>query len=1128
MRATAILNTIQRFLLFLNSKPIEGPGTSSQIGNQRAMKASYMPSRTLQRQSVTAAVLLAAFLAFAIFSISCGGGGATNAAPATFDPPAASLSPASLSFGAQPVESSSSAKTVTLTNSGNAALSITSLAVSGANANNFVESDNCGSSVAAGANCAINVTFKPVAPGTATATLNVVDNASANPQSVSLSGTGAAAAVSLSPASLSFGNLALGTVSAAQTIILINSGNAALSIAGLAVSGANAGNFIETNNCGSSVAAGANCAINVTFTPSVIGAATATLNISDNVSGSPQTVSLSGTGASTAPAITVSPASLAFGSLSVGTASPAQTITLTNSGTAALSITSLAVSGSSASNFVESDNCGSSVAAGANCAINITFTPSASGPATAALYIADNVSGSPQTVSLSGTGTAAAVSLSPASLAFGNLAIGTVSAAQTITLTNSGNAALSITGLSVYGANAGNFVESNNCGNSVAAGANCTISVTFKPSASGAATATLGVADNASGSPQAVSLSGTGTAAAVSLSPSSLAFGSLAIGTTSAAQTITLSNPGNAALSITGLAVSGANASNFVQTNNCGSSVAAGANCTISVTFSPSASGAAAATLSVADNISGSPQTASLSGTGTSTAPAVSLSPPSLAFGSLAVGATSTAQTITLTNSGNSALNITSLAFSGSNASNFAQTNSCGSSVAAGANCTISVTFKPSASGAATAALSIADNVSGSPQIVSLSGTGTSTAPAVSLSPASLAFGSLSVGIASTAQTTTLTNSGNAALNVTSIAVSGTNASDFAETNNCGSSVAAGANCTISVTFKPTTAGTRTASVTLTDNASGSPQTVSLTGTGAASSASLSPTSLTFASQTVGASSPAQTITLTNSGNAALSLTSIAVSGANSSDFAETNNCGSSVAAGANCTISVTFKPTAAGTRTAAVTLADNATGSPQSVSLSGTGAAPAASLSPTSLSFGNEAVDMVSSSQVVTLSNTGSASLSISSIAFTGADATDFTEADTCSPAVAAGGTCTIAILFTPAASGTRTATLSITDNASGSPQSVALSGSGTHDVMLSWTASTTPGVMGYNVYRGTTSGGESATPLNSSPITSTTYTDENVTAGATYYYHVTAIASNDVTQSAASNETSATVPSP
>ncbi|HXW14776.1 MAG TPA: fibronectin type III domain-containing protein, partial [Terriglobia bacterium] len=101
-----------------------------------------------------------------------------------------------------------------------------------------------------------------------------------------------------------------------------------------------------------------------------------------------------------------------------------------------------------------------------------------------------------------------------------------------------------------------------------------------------------------------------------------------------------------------------------------------------------------------------------------------------------------------------------------------------------------------------------------------------------------------------------------------------------------------------------------------------------------------------------------------------------------------------------------------------------------------------------------------------------------------------------------------------------------SIADNASGSPQSVALSGSGTHDVMLSWTASTTPGVMGYNVYRGTTSGGESSTPLNSTPISTSTYTDESVTAGTTYYYYVTAIAANGTTQSADSNETDATVP--
>ena len=324
------------------------------------------------------------------------------------------------------------------------------------------------------------------------------------------------------------------------------------------------------------------------------------------------------------------------------------------------------------------------------------------------------------------------------------------------------------------------------------------------------------------------------------------------------------------------------------------------------------------------------------------TSPAASLSPTSLTFASQTVGATSAAQTITLNNTGNAALSITSIALTGTNPSDFAQTNTCGSSVAAGANCTISVTFTPTASGTRTAAVTLTDNATGSPQTVSLTGTG--TAAVASLSPTSLTFASQAVGATSAAQTITLNNTGNAALTLTSIALTGTNPSDFAQTNTCGSSVAAGANCTISVTFRPTASGTRTAAVTLTDNATGSPQTVSLTGTGTAAVASLSPTSLTFASQAVGATSAAQTITLNNTGNAALTLTSIALTGTNPGDFAQTNTCGSSVAAGANCTISVTFTPTASGTRTAAVTLTDNATGSPQTVSLSGTGGAPAPS----------------------------------------------------------------------------------------------------------------------------------------------------------------------------------------
>jgi hypothetical protein len=190
--------------------------------------------------------------------------------------------------------------------------------------------------------------------------------------------------------------------------------------------------------------------------------------------------------------------------------------------------------------------------------------------------------------------------------------------------------------------------------------------------------------------------------------------------------------------------------------------------------------------------------------------------------------------------------------------------------------------------------------------------------------------------------------------------------------------------------------------------------------------------------------------------------------------------------------------------------------------------ASPIVSLSPASLAFGNQPVDMTSSAQTVTLSNTGNATLSIGSLALAGTNASDFDQSNTCGSSLAPSANCTIALMFTPSVTGTEAASLSITDNASGSGQTVPLSGAGTHDAILSWAASTTPGVVGYNVYRGTTSGGESATPLNSSPVNGTTYTDATVQAGQTYYYVTRAVASDDVTQSANSNEVSATVPSP
>jgi hypothetical protein len=293
------------------------------------------------------------------------------------------------------------------------------------------------------------------------------------------------------------------------------------------------------------------------------------------------------------------------------------------------------------------------------------------------------------------------------------------------------------------------------------------------------------------------------------------------------------------------------------------------------------------------------------------TPPPIAVSPGSLSFGNQLVGTTSSALTIKVSNNGSTATTI-GVSISG----NFAQSNNCPVSpatLAAAASCTISVTFKPTVTGPLTGSVTVTDTLPGSPQIVTLSGTG--VAPVVALGGTSISFGSQIVGTSSAVQMVTLSNTGTATLTISSIAITGTNSADFSQTNTCGASVAAGANCSISVTFKPTATGSRLASVTITDNASGSPQSVSLAGTGVAPVVSFGgTTTLTYSGQPVGTSSAPQSATLTNTGNAALTITSIAITGANSGDFSETNTCPASpstLAAGANCMISVTFKPTA-------------------------------------------------------------------------------------------------------------------------------------------------------------------------------------------------------------------------
>lgn len=216
------------------------------------------------------------------------------------------------------------------------------------------------------------------------------------------------------------------------------------------------------------------------------------------------------------------------------------------------------------------------------------------------------------------------------------------------------------------------------------------------------------------------------------------------------------------------------------------------------------------------------------------------------------------------------------------------------------------------------------------------------TAPGASLQPTTLTFAQQNVGSISASQTVTLTNVGTAALGISGIVLGGTNSADFAQTSSCSSTLPAGSNCALTVTFTPTAPGTRTASISVSDNATGSPQTVTLTGTGAPTSAvTLSPGSLTFGPENINLTTAPQTVTLSNSGSATLIISQIGFANGDWTDFGQSNNCGNSVPAGANCQINVTYSPHLFGAVSTDLAFTDNASGSPQYLTIKATAVGP-------------------------------------------------------------------------------------------------------------------------------------------------------------------------------------------
>jgi hypothetical protein len=603
---------------------------------------------------------------------------------------------------------------------------------------------------------------------------------------------------------------------------------------------------------------------------------------------------------------------------------------------------------------------------------------------------------------------------------------------------------------------------------------------------------------------------GTGKAGVLSGNSATVAFGNVGMGKT-ATQSLTVTNTGTAAVNVSSSSITGAGYT--VASGSPSGSLGVGQSVTVKIAFAPQANGSATGSFTIASDASNSPLTVALTGTGTQ--PGLASTPASVSFGNVVVGATGSVS-VNLSNTGSASVTISQASVTGTGFTIVGSPN--GQTIQAGQSLSFTTQFLPTSVGNATGSISVASNAPNSPITIALTGAGTEAG--LGVSPSAVNFKGVVVGSSGTA-TLNLSNSGSAAVTISQASVAGTGftISGLA----AGLTIQPGQNSSFTAKFLPTSTGSASGSISISSTSPNSPMTIALTGTGTQPEIGAIPSSAPFGNVAVG-NTNSQTITLTNGGTANLTISQGSVSG---SGFKITGlSTPLTITPGSNATFNAVFTPTGAGKVTGSISLANDAPSSPYTIALSGTGVAETQLLSfnVSSLSFGNVSVGS-NTSLPATLTNTGNSNVTISSANTTGAGFTvsGVSSGESLSP----NQSIPVTVQFAPNAAGAVNGNLTIVSNATDSPTSIGLAGTGTQQtktVALGWTASTSS-VIGYNVYRGTATGGPYSSRLTSSPVASTQFTDSAVQSGQTYYYVVTSVDSSDA-ESVYSGQATATIP--
>jgi Cep192 domain 4/HYDIN/CFA65/VesB-like, Ig-like domain len=794
--------------------------------------------------------------------------------------------------------------------------------------------------------------------------------------------------------------------------------------------------------------------------------------------------------------LSLSTSTLDFRGVTVGS-SKTLSATVTNSGDATVTITSIAISSQYFS--LAPTNFPLTVNGGQSTSISISFTPDAVAAFSATTTITSDASNGTATFNLAGAGTGngtlpGLLALSPVSEPFGSVTVGTQQT-QTVTLTNSGESSVSVSQVSVSGT--GFQVSGITTPLTLNPAQSTKFTVAFAPQAAGNATGAVTIISNASDATLTLPLSGMGVSAGtLSSSPTSLDFGSVIVGKNmSLSETVT--NAGGSSVTISQVTVSGGFTLNGITAPL---TLAAGQSANFTVLFSPFSAGSASGSVTLTSNASNPTLTIPLSGTGVSPG-GLGADPSSISFGSVTVGNKKSVSE-TVTNTGGTSVTISQIAISGSGFSFNGITTPV--TLTAGQSATFSVSFTPSSAGNASGNLTITSNASNPTLTIPLSGNGV-TPGTLGANPTSLSFGSVTVGNKQSLSET-VTNSGGTTVTISSVGISGSGFSFSGITTPV--TLTAGQSATFSVSFTPSSAGGASGNLTITSNASNPSLTIPLSGNGVTpGTLGANPTSLSFGTVTVGNK---QTLseTVTNTGGTTVTISSVGISGSGFSFSGITTPV--TLTAGQSITFSVSFTPSSAGSASGNLTITSNASNPTLTIPLSGTGTAAVGQLTvnPTTMDLGSVEVGGSGSSS-------GTLTASGASVTVTGASANNsvFTVGGLSLPTtIPAGQSVSFTVTFSPVTTGAATATLTFTSNAQPSTTTEALTGTGTpaptHSVNLSWNPSTSQNIAGYNVYRAMyLSSCGSFSKINSLLNSSTLYTDSNVVNGKSYCYATTAV---------------------